>query len=510
MNKKGNIKNTNKMHYLVLLFILCSLLYSQEIPKRGGSLIIGMPGDIATIYPWEMTDSETFNVFQNIYEPLIRLKKDTADIEPCLAAKWIPTNNNKTWKFYLRKNVYFHDGTLFNADTVINSLSQNKAFTAKMKKINDYLIEFNLDKPNAAFAISLSVEYYAIASPNTVKCYKENCKDLLAIGTGPFKLTNWEPGKRIVLTANENYWNNRPYLDKVVFIPFKNNSEMINALKKKQIHLCSTIKPSNIPEIKKVSYLIFQSRPALSICYLGMNNERKPYTDKKVRNAISYAINKEAIIKKYYLNGQAGSLAKSCIPAPMFGYNKDIPQHEYNPEKAKALLNEAGLKDGFNATMLIPWTSRGYLPEPDAIAEDIKNDLNKIGIKITINKPKNMQTFREISMKGNFDLLLFGWTADTIDPNDFLTALLTTPLINSTNRVRWSNTKFDQLIEKARNENYAIRLKTYEEAQLVFIEEMPFIPIANAMQLAAWNEIVKGFQLHPASRFFLHQVWLAE
>ena len=499
-----------KILYFILLIYFIVFLNAQELPKFGGTLKVGMPGEIATIYPWEMTDSETFNVSQNIYEPLIRLKKDSADIEPCLATKWIPTNNYKIWKIYLRKNVYFHDGTPFNAGAVINSLSQSKNLNAKMKEIDDHLIEFSLDKPNAAFAISLSVEYYGIAGNATIKCYQEKCKNPVAIGTGPFKLQKWESGNMIILNANENYWDNRPYLDQIVYYPFKNNADMINALKQRKIHLCSTIRPNDIPEIKSKPYLIFQSRPALSISYLGMNNQREPFTNKNVRIAISYAINRKELIKKYYLNGQAGFAAKSCLPPPMFSYNSDIPEREYDPVKAKKLLAEAGLEEGFKATMLIPWTSRGYLPEPKLIAEDIKNDLAKIGIKVTIYAPANMKEFREISIKGDFDFLLFGWIADTVDPNDFLSVLLTTPFINSTNRIRWSNERFDYLIEKARGENYSERLKTYKDAQLLFYEEMPYIPLVNAMQIAAWNEKVKGFQLHPASRFFLHQVWLSD
>ena len=512
-SKMGGLPGDNSMKYLIaigVVILLCCLAFGQQAAKYGGTIKIGLLADIATLYPWKMTDVETFSVMQGAYEPLIRLKKASADIEPCLAVKWIPSSDYLMWTFNLRKNVKFHDGTPFTADSVIETFAQHTVFPGKIKKIDDYTIVFNLDKPDAAFALSLSVENYGIVGTQAIKCFKEKCAKPPVIGTGPFIFERWIPGKEIAFRANENYWGGKPYLNQVIFIPFPNNTELMQALKNQTIHLTSAILPDNITAIRDIPYLIFQARPALSLGYVGMNSQKPPFNNSKVRIAISYAINRKEWVAKYFLNGQAGIIAKSCLPPTMFGYNKDLPEREYNPAKAKALLKEAGFPDGFETTLLLPYSARLYLPYPVQMGEDVKNNLAAIGIRVRILPIPGREEFRKATTEGKFDMLLFGWVADTIDPNDFLTALLSTQSIGTTNRVRWSNDYFDRFLQNARSENISARVETYKKAQEVFYKEMPLVPLVNALQLSAWNQKVKGYTLHTTSRLYLHDVWLSE
>lgn len=499
-----------RLIFLILMIPFTLCLFSQEAPKFGGTINIGLAADMATIYPWEMTDMETVYVLGNIYETLVRFKKETAEVEPCLATDWSFTPDYKIWTFHLRRNVKFHSGETFTADNVIDSIGLNKNFPAKVKKIDNYTVQFLLDNPNSAFAITLTMEYYSITSKATIKCYKEKCKKLVADGTGPFRFVSWKPNEEIILKANENYWGGKPYLSQVRFIPMRNNSDLMQNLKNGNVHLTHGIQPNNIEEIRKTNHLIFQSRPALTIAYLGFNTEQPPFNNKNVRIAISYAINKKELVKKYFYNGQAGIEAKSCLPAAMFGYYKDLPEREYNPKKAISLLKEAGYPNGFETTLLPAAVDRPYLPAPKEIAEDIAKYLSDIGVKVKIIQAKSWKDFLFDADNGNFEMILFGWIADTVDPNDFLTSLLLKSSIGISNSVRWSNEKFENLVLQARAQSQKDRLETYKKAQMIFYNEMPFIPLFSALQLAAWNEKVKGFVLHPASRLYLHQVWLSD
>ncbi|OGF61978.1 MAG: hypothetical protein A2Y62_20890, partial [Candidatus Fischerbacteria bacterium RBG_13_37_8] len=364
-----------KIIYIAAILFFASILSGQDTPRFGGTLQIGKSADITTLYPWEMTDLETMFVFQNIYEPLVRLKKENADIEPCLATDWTASKNYKTWTFHLRTNVKFHDGTPFNANSVIASFANRHSFPARLKKADDYTIVFSLDNPDAAFAITLSIEFYSIAGDATIKCYKEKCEKPVVVGTGPFMFKSWEPGKKLILVSNKDYWGGKPYLDEVIFIPFASNAELIKALKNHTVDISTSILPDHIKEIRGTSMLMFQSMPAMSLGYLGMNNEKPPFNKKEVRTAISYAINKKELINKYFLNGQAGMLAKNCLAPTMFGYDKELQDREYDPAKAKELLKEAGFPDGFETTLMPTGASRPYMPNPAAIAADVKKYL---------------------------------------------------------------------------------------------------------------------------------------
>lgn len=498
------------IYIIMIIGLIYGIVLSQEAPKFGGTIRIGKSADISTIYPWEMTDLESLFIFQNIYEPLIRLKKDTADLEPCLATSWEVSKDHKRWKFFLRKNVKFHDGTSFTADAVINSLSQRKSLIAKMKKIDDYTVVFELSKPDIAFALTLSIEYHSIVGEATLKCFKEKCTKPIVVGTGPYIFEKWIPDKEIILRANGDYWGGKPYISKAIFIPFKNNALVMKALTKKEIDITHNILPSNIAEIKKIPFLNFQSQPSLSIAYLGMNNERTPFNNKIVRIAISHAINKKELLRKYYFNGQAALIAKSCLPVSMFGYYADLPEREYNIQKAIELLKKAGYPNGFETTLLPPPVTRPYMPEPLKIAEDIKNDLEKINIKATIVNAKSWRDYLAKSFSGNFDMIIFGWVADTIDPNDFLTSLLSSQSIGTSNTVRFSDANFEALLEQARSQKIADRVKSYQKAQMIFYEKMPFVPLISAMQLAVHSDRVKGYKIHPAARLYLLNLWLSE
>lgn len=499
--------------YIYVIMIICLIyatLLCQEAPKFGGTIRIGKSADISTIYPWEMTDLEALFVFQNVYEPLIRLKKDTADLEPCLATHWEVSKDYKRWKFYLRKNVKFHDGTSFTADAVINSLSQRKSLIAKIKKIDDYSVVFELPNPDVAFALTLSIEYHSIVGEATLRCYKEKCTKPIVVGTGPYIFEKWIPEKELILRANDDYWGGKPYITKAIFTPFKDNASVIKALANKTIDLTHNILPSDIAAIQKIPFLHFQSQPSLSIAYLGMNNEKPPFNDKRVRIAISHAINKKELLRKYYFNGQAGLTAKSCLPVSMFGYYSDLPEREYNVKKATELLKEAGYPNGFETTLLPTPVTRPYLPEPIKIAEDIKKDLEKINVKASIINAKSWRNYLAKSFSGDFDMIIFGWVADTIDPNDFLTSLLSSQSIGTSNTARFSNPNFESLLQQARSQKIADRAKSYQKAQIVFYEEMPFVPLISAMQLAVHNDRIKGYKIHPAARLYLQNLWISE
>jgi peptide/nickel transport system substrate-binding protein len=493
---------------LLVLLLCCQVLSAAQKPDPEKYLTIGLMADITAIYPWGDVSLETHYVAYNVFETLVRFRDGSTEIEPCLATK-ITSPDYKIWTVNLRKDVKFHDGTPLNADAVIQSFSLHAAFRNNITKPDDYSLVFHLDKPNVSFPLTLAMAYYSIASPSTVRCFKTKCKALLASGTGPFKFDHWTPDKEIVLISNNEYWDQKPFFHKVIFKPFKDDSELVKALTNKTVLIAPTIAPNTISDIREIPYLKFRSLNTLTIGFLAMNTEKKPFNNAKVRSAVSYAINTKELLKKYFYAGQTGIIANTFTTDQMLALNDESLEKNYNPEKTKALLKEAGYPNGFDTTLMPTPVRRPYMPDPVHIAEDIKTDLAAVKINATIVMPESRDDFGIIVQKGNYEMLLYGWLAETVDPNDFLSALLSTASINKSNIPRWSNAQFDSFLEKGSSQsNTTERMKIYHQAQLLFHQEMPFVPLFNPLRITVWNEKVSGYIPHPLNRLYLQYIAL--
>ncbi len=499
----------NKSNLIIIFSILflSSFLFSQE---KESELRFGlMTQDISTVYPWEIIDLATGALLSNVYEQLTQFSENSTSIQPALAEKWDYSPDFKTWTFYLRKNVKFHNGEIFNADSVIETFKYVRIIKPKIEKINDYEIKMILNEPNSALLITLATDYCSIVSKATIESYLKKKDPPDVYGTGPFIFNTWIKGKKIVLTKNKNYWGKQALIDKITFYPFKTNEALMKALMENKIDLTDGIIPDNIPAIRSNPKLYFKAQTGLNFAYLAFNLTRKPFNDKRVREAIAHSIDKKNLINKFFYNGQGGVAAKSCLPPSMFGYYKDIPEYEYNPDKAKKLLQEAGYPEGFDTTLTPTGAVRPYMPDPIGIANAVKDQLAAIGVRAKIVHTNSWKEFLEITTaKSNFDLALMGWIADTGDPNDFLTSLLATQSIGLYNSSQWSNKEFDSLLIQARAQSPEKRIELYRKAQLLVYKEIPIIPLFHSFQLAAWNEKVHNFKLHPASRLFLKSVYM--
>jgi len=474
-----------------------------------GSLKIALMADIKQLYPWDNRRQESAYVLDNVYEPLIRFKEGSSDIGYWLATAVTPAPDFRVWTVQIRKNVYFHDGSMLNADAVVASLSMVPALRNKVKRINEYTVAITLDKPSVLFPDRLTLMEYSIVSLATVKCYHEKCKPLVLYGTGPFTFSHWTPGKEVVLKANLKYWGKKPFLKEAIFLPFKSDADLIKAIKEKQINIALAVSPNSITAIREIPHVTFRTVPTLGIGILALNTEKKSLNDARVRKAIAYAINKKELVKKYYFGGHTGAVAQTFVPPQIMKLYEPSADFEYNPEKAKALLKEAGYPDGFKVTLVPIYIHRPYMPDPPGIAEDIAVYLSAIGIKAKVILVGNEEEFKKMVLSNTYDMMLFGWHADVPDPDDLLTALLSTESINDANLSRWSNKQFDGLLEEARKKKTPVeRLEYYQKAQTLFHQELPFIPLFTPLQTIAWSENVNGFVPHPVNRFYLQEISL--
>ena len=363
-------------------------------------LVFGRGGDSVSLDPAIVTDGESFKVTQNVFETLLNFGDRDTTVQPGLAKEWEVSEDGLTYTFILEEGVKFHDGTDFNAEAVVKNVERWKAgneesfyyfnsmFKAEgediikeVKADGDYKVVFTLSRPQAPFLKNIAMSPFGIASPTAF----ESAGDSFGqnpVGTGPFKFEEWSPKVSITIVKNEEYWQEGlPKLDKVIFSVYEDNTARLNALVANEIDLADGINPSDRSLVEGNGGLQLIERPSMNVGYLGLTNTRAPFDNKLVRQAVNYAIDKQAIVDAFF-EGVA-EVAANPMPPSISGYNEDIDPYPYDPEKAKALLKEAGY-DGKEIELWAMPVARPYMPDAAKVAEVIKKNLADVGIPAKI------------------------------------------------------------------------------------------------------------------------------
>ena len=230
------MKQTYQYIFAIFLFVM-SAIYVVDAQVIGGTLIFGRGGDSVGLDPAQEEDGESFKVCENIYDRLVQYKTESTEIEPALAESWEASEDGLTWRFNLRKGVKFHDGTPFNADAVLFSLNRqhdpNHPFhnvggsytywlytglaeiVEEIRAPDAYTVEIILKRPYAPFIYTIAMPPFSIVSPTALRKWKEDFKNH-PVGTGPFKFVRWDREDKVVLEVNEDYWEGRPPLDRII------------------------------------------------------------------------------------------------------------------------------------------------------------------------------------------------------------------------------------------------------------------------------------------------------
>lgn len=523
-----------KNHFLLPLFILllslilvaCSNNTSSEIAEQSNSkeenvFVFGRGGDAVSLDPSEVTDSESENVSQSILETLVTFAEGKTTIEPLLATKWDVSEDGLTYTFTLREGVKFHDGTDFNADAVVYNFNrwmtsnhQDRFYMygsvfggfkgdeghilESVEAVDDYTVTFTFTHPKPTFLKDLALTPFSISSPTAIEKYGEKYGEN-PVGTGPFIFNEWRRNNRIVLDKNENYWlEGYPKVDQVIFRTIKDNFARLNALITGEIDMMDGVDPGNIQQIEENKDFKILKRPPLNLGYIGLNVTREPLDNKLVRQALNYAVDKEAIIQAFFA-GQ-GIPAKNPIPPTVEGYNDEIEPYPYDPEKAKALLAEAGYPDGFSMELWAMPVSRPYMPDAYKVAEYLQTSFAEIGVDVKI-VTYEWATYLEKVKQGEADSFLLGWTGANGDADDFIYTLWHEDNIGSMNSTFYANKELNKILSEARMiSDQEKRNELYKRAQEIMHEDPPIIPLAHTTPVLAARADIVGFDPHPTGR----------
>ncbi|MGE7923040.1 glutathione ABC transporter substrate-binding protein [Viridibacillus arvi] len=480
--------------------------------KEGGNLVVVRLSDATGLDPHFITDIPSANiVYEKVYETLVTFDKER-NIKPLLATEWEQVDD-LTWNFTLQEGIKYHDGSPFNADAVKTSFDRlldpktGSPQKDKLGMISEIIVEddthvtFKLSEPYAPLLSILASNEGSILSPKSIK----EAPDTLAtkpVGTGPFVFDSWKSGQQITLKRNEEYWGEKVKIDSVEFKVVPEDATRLAMIESGEAHVSDQVPVTEIDRINGSDKLNLFRTDGLAVEYVGFNTSNAPLDNVKLRKAISYAIEREAIIEGVY--NDVGTLANVAMSPKVFGYTKDVHPYPYDVNKAKELLKEAGYDKGLKIKLLT-----NDRKERINVAEVIQSQLKGIGVEVEIQVMEYGAYIDAIS-KGTHQMFLGGWGNATGDGdynqfNLFHSASVGAP----GNHFYYKNSKVDKIIEEARAEPDASkRQELYKESMELEIEDAVYVPIRNYEHLAVYNNEVDNFWLDASNYLMLQDVTL--
>jgi ABC-type transport system substrate-binding protein len=480
---------------LFAVLLLCSALAWTQSVKV---VRAGIHTDIKTTDPRKAIDSFSTAVMSNVFETLVAFEMTGTKMIPCLATSWSSDAAFRTWTYTLRPGVRFHDGSPLTPDAVVKSFAGVPNFPHKVRALGEDKVVFSLSTPDSNFNQFIAQPYYFIVSPKILS------DAALVSGTGPFLFTSWEKGKLVILKKNPNYWQKPAVLDEVRFVVYPGQAALLKALAAGEIDMVEFLVGNNLKAIKANPNLTVESIMGNSTGFLSINTRRVPFNDVRVRRAVAMALNPFELTKKFFV-GSAGAPATSMIPPTLFSYFSKIAVNR--PEEAKALLNASGWDATKTYVLLEGWAQRPYMPDPHGIALEIQKQLDAVGIRVRLERdPEN---YFDRLAKGEFDLVLNGWIADSPNPAEYLTSNLQTRTIGQNNASQWSNATFDAIVDSCRILGDKELQAKLREALRIVDEEVPLIALFYGPQTAVLSNRIKNYHIHPFAQFYMYTVSLA-
>jgi peptide/nickel transport system substrate-binding protein len=493
-----------------------------DTPKD--TLVIGHLAELKTLDPATSVTISDFRILANIYDGVVRFKPGTLDIEPCLAKSWEVSPDGKTYTFKLRDDVWFHDGSKFDASSLKFNFDRVTDKTHPFYDTGPFPFVFvvgpiaRTEAPDpATFILHLSTPYAPLLrilagtigglagiSPASVQKYgKEFAQH--GGGSGPFMLKEWVRNQRIVLEANKKYWDGAPKLAGLVFQPIEEDQSRISAMLSGATDLTIEVPPDNVPEFKKDPRFVYYEQPGGHTWYLMLNCTKKPFDNKLVRQALNYAINKQAMVTEV-LKGTATVSASVTPPAFAWAYDSSLEPYPYDPAKAKALLSEAGYPNGVDVTFYVTQNGSGML-SPVIMGTALQADLAAVGIRAKI-ETYEWNTFLGRILPDMKDADIAELSFMTADPDTHPSLALRTG--SGVNAGHYSNPEVDKLIDEARIEmDPAKRGALYKKMQAIVHDDAPWGFICHWKQNAVAAADVKDYVLMPDFSTNFHRVYKA-
>ena len=481
----------------------------QASAEKGGSITVAFQTEWAGLDPHMTSSMTSIQILNNVIETLT-FYNDNGKLVPWLATSWERSEDGKTWTFHLREGVKFSNGREMTAEDVkwtydrildpevgCGYSSNVGPKTTEVKVVDKYTVSITHPKPYGLLPRSLS--FTAATGIFAKESVNESGKAPKPIGTGPFKITEVEGTSKLVLEKNEYYWQKGlPHLDKIVVEPVPDNTARMNGLISGAYDWVQRVAPQNYEQLKENSKVEVATTCQFSYDYLGVNTERKPLNDVRVRKAIAFALNRKQVCEGAYygLCEPIQSPVPKCNP-----WHFDYSPYDRNLEKAKDLLAEAGYPNGFEVE-LMPTT---HYPFTVKAAQIVQQQLAQVGIEASINALEWSQWLQKEGA-GEYDIYICNWNGLLDADQYYYRQHHTDEIFNFTG---YSNEKFDELVEKGRQiTDFDERYEIYKEANKILVDEAPYIYMYNKMAIRAHGKNLMGSVVRSDQRCNFWTFWL--
>ncbi|HPE69969.1 MAG TPA: glutathione ABC transporter substrate-binding protein [Thermotogota bacterium] len=486
------------------LWLFALVLLVSSVFFGAANAVVAMNGDAASLYPADMTDNYSEEICRHIYEGLVEFDVNMK-VVPALAKSWDISSDGKVYTFHLQQDVYFHDGTLFTSDAVkthfdlllaggLRRSSLYVPFIDSVEIVDEYTVQFNLKMPFGPFLNHLAHGAGLIVSPAVLKTTPKEDVSLTPAGTGPYSFVEWVKNDHIKLTAYANYWRGTPKMDSINFKIVPEAQTRVLMIESGDAQVSDMIQPLDVLALQANPKVNVVVTPSLTVRYVGINMTKKPFDDKRVRQALNYAVNKVAIAKALF-RGFANP-AMSVIAPNVNGYY-ETAGYPYDPDKARSLLASAGYPNGFETTLYAA-------PHYQEIAVIVQAQLQEVGVKaniVTLEWASYMDLLYGNSPdQSEHTMYVIGWSPSTGDAD-----WVVRPLFDSKNwppagdnHVGMNNPEVDRLL-KLEMETFdpAARAEVLKELQELLVEEAPWIFLYVQDNLVATSSKIKDVMVLP-------------
>jgi oligopeptide transport system substrate-binding protein len=500
------------------------------IPRYGGIYHTRLELEPLTLDPAFLTDIYAAPVAQQVFDGLVEFDANL-NVVPSIAKSWQASYDGLVWTLHLRQGVKFHHGREVNADDFVYTFTRllhprtasprawlfervqgAKEFLAGtaervegLQALDAYTLQITLSQPYAPFISILGIVQAQVVPREEVERLG-SAFGRQPVGTGPFRFVNWVAGEKIVLEANEEYFEGRPFLNHLHYHIITDRQRALDEFEQGTLEDTVLLSHQPTPLRGDPRFKSFR-KPLLATLFLGLETRDGPLSNHKVRQAINYAINREAINSTIRQNRFVQ--ARGILPLGMPGYNPDLEGYQYNLARARQLLTEAGHPEGNNLPPLELWTSATTataLQEHEAI----KRDLEQLGLKVELFTAESWQHYKTAVLgKRSGAMYRFVWYADFPDPDNFLFPLFHSQ--SSDNYANYSNPAVNRLLEQARSEgDYLKRIELYRQTEALIMADAPVVNLVYYNYETLFQLYVQGIELNALGERYIpmKKIWL--